>query len=358
MSTRGGLYVPPIGACSGREPSGQPPPRARVDAASALSLLECDPQTVLARGRGAAAGSRVAGSRASREKSAAKLALEQYASRVVVRSLSPVDGDLLDFDAASPPGMATPSAPLAGIATIQADDGALWPGDSVMARFRLSGSFHRARIVLVYSQGGATLADVEWLRPQVGMPDDMLFLCCAHPGEDDTQHRQGLQVDADIRRSSDAHQALAPSPQLMRGAHAEPSLELLDFGPAALASAQVGGAPDPLLSLDVLTPPTTVFSGVSVEDAIVAPPHLPSLPPSAGPGGRWAALRTAAPLPNCTPHVLPLAQLPSPPIPSALVGAPAAQPAPATDARRAPERFDFISELMSQATDKAASSGA
>merc|ERR1719329_1023210 len=141
-----------------------------------------------------------------------------------------------------------------------------------MARFGPTGSFHRARLVRVYSQGGAALADVEWLRPQVGMPDDPLFLCCARPGVDDTQHRQGLQVSTDIRRGNSppqpaAAQVMQSCPAPEPSASAQPSLDLLDFGMAAPA-VQVGNGPDLLSGLLNPLEPSAAHAGA-------APAQLP-----------------------------------------------------------------------------------
>mmetsp|Transcript_113737 Transcript_113737/g.361444 ORF Transcript_113737/g.361444 Transcript_113737/m.361444 type:complete len:328 (-) Transcript_113737:141-1124(-) len=129
----------------------------------------------------------------------------------------------------------------------------LWPGETVLARYVANGSWYRARIVRVYSSRGASLADIEWLRPQASSPVTLQthseFLCNA-PGEpppDETLHRHGLQVETDIRRpgSSDhapLAQRLGAAAARTGAPEASPAASATSFASAvAVASDSSGG---------------------------------------------------------------------------------------------------------------------
>lgn len=202
------------GAMKVRQPSYSPPTGAHVrprvssgSAATALALLECDPETVLTGPLGG-----------RNRRSAAALAREQY--KEALERQAPAD--LLEFDspaalssAAVPDPMVTMPSVVAAAADAAAPATAssaapsgpgsaaagLWPGDAVLARYGPRDCFYRARIVRIYSRSGESLADVEWLRPQAGMPEDGLHLPSAGSNLDSTIHRHGLKVDTDLRSS-------------------------------------------------------------------------------------------------------------------------------------------------------------
>lgn len=157
-------------------------------------MLGCNPKSLLRAGQGDWQPQE-----GERRESAAKLARDQYAEAISGKAWqTTVQSDLLDLDAPSPSYSSTSAS---RSVTERADNpGGLWPGDSVFARYGPGGEFYHARVVRVYSSRGLSLADIEWLRPQAGSRSDTHFLCSR--GFDDTMHRNGLQVGSDVCRQS------------------------------------------------------------------------------------------------------------------------------------------------------------
>lgn len=235
-------YAPPR-----QDGRGPPQPRGVGDAdgataAAALEMLRCDPELLMTTGGLASPGadaetalpSGVSGRPRDRP-SAAKLARERYAEALSAKPSAPAEiVDLLDLSTPTACGSSAPedlnpsllmltvpsgesgsSAALPGAAAFASGSGNaatlvdwpslgnavptnLWPGDVLLARYGLGGNaFYRARVVRVYSSRGSTLADIEWLRPQVGSPVDSFYACSA--GVDETQNLIGLQVSEDLR---------------------------------------------------------------------------------------------------------------------------------------------------------------
>jgi len=110
---------------------------------------------------------------------------------LLVLGLSPtmVVLDLLDFDstAAPPPYAGTTSS--------------YKRGDVVLAKYGKTNSFYWAKVKKVQRKNnGASLCDVEWLRPQAGAAVGKLFVL--HDGYDETQCGEGLDLSRDVRRAS------------------------------------------------------------------------------------------------------------------------------------------------------------
>mmetsp|Transcript_60176 Transcript_60176/g.166538 ORF Transcript_60176/g.166538 Transcript_60176/m.166538 type:complete len:407 (-) Transcript_60176:162-1382(-) len=405
MTARRPSYSPPTGAhvYPGRAPAG---PRTSGSAATALALLECDPEKVLAGPLPGRPG-----------RSAAALARERY------REALKVPADLLEFD--SPPAAASSAtaedsaapaqpvlaaaAPSAAPATVSSAipsgsaPSGLWPGDTVLARYGPRGCFYRARIVRVYSRNGASLADVEWLRPQAGMPEDGLYLSGAGIDFDDIVHRQGLKVDTDLRSAhssgslrmggatAELPQAMAPilppPPGQTRagaptavGASAGALGDLLDLqGPPNEAADLLSGGP-------ALVPVAAAPAAPAVADLSgTAPMAMPTgMAVSSGPAmhmgamganGTWGALGTwGTPHPGALasatggagPAVAPAAPaaVPRDPLGAApllgVTAAPWPQPAmvgPLQPPAAQPERFGFVSDMISRAADAPAGTG-
>eukprot|EP00913_Durusdinium_trenchii_P006913 g6503.t1 len=159
----------------------------RANAATALRLLECNPESLLP-------------SRGPGRTSAAKLARQRYEEALKANA---VQGDLLDFDTptTTPKGASAASQTEVEVGDITwpgSSPSTLWPGDVVLARYGPHGAFYRARVVRVYSSRGMSLADVEWIRQ-----DDLANDVLSH-AFDESQHRHGLQVGTEVRSIQEA----------------------------------------------------------------------------------------------------------------------------------------------------------
>ncbi|CAE7612348.1 unnamed protein product [Symbiodinium necroappetens] len=253
-------YLPPSAAS-------QTMGAARVaGAATALRLLECNPDSLLSR----PLGGRV---------SAAKLARMQYQERLEAKA-GDAHGDLLDFEDGSagsePATSSQASAPYRNETLPGFVPETLWAGDTVLARYGPNGRFFRARVVRVYSSRGSSLADVEWLRTQDSRSGDEFL----GPLQDELLHRNGLQVGTEVRalassgsaRSSAAAGAPGPTAPAQEGPPAAAMPDLLDFSP--LGEAVPSGA-DLLAPAGDLTPglPRLDFSGARPVEA-QRPPSL------------------------------------------------------------------------------------
>lgn len=330
-----------------------------VRAAVALDLLECDPSAVLSHPLGGRAG------RQRGDKSAARLALERYKEEL--RRQAQVPADLLQFDspqAAAPSGFAAAAsgagvrAPAASIALSEVDacgqqDG-LWPGDTVLARYGSGGGFYRARVVRVYSSRGAALADVEWLRPQVTSPaaasEDFL---CNVAGGDETLHRQGLQVDVDIhipsidsplgasraRRGAAAAKAAAAASQASAPALAAPAVpDLLDLEWSP-AQAQAPTA-DPLMDFAPTARQPTPALPLASSGGLLPAFDMPQMLATADSGAAPMAVPTTFSAATWSPAAVPMS-----------TGVPFNVPDNSIRPKPATESFDFVSTMMTQATD-------
>ncbi|CAJ1330331.1 unnamed protein product [Effrenium voratum] len=175
-------------------------------AATALRLLECNPESLLRTGR----------------QSAAKLARQRYEELVK----APQRGDLLDFETPT----CAPKDPGEAESLPGSVPGNLWPGDTVLARYGVGGRFFRARVVRVYSSRGSSLADVEWLSLQGAPWDESLS-----PSLDAALHRHGLQVGTDLRSLEGSRPQAFPA---LSGAPPEALPDLLDLSLEATAGEQ------------------------------------------------------------------------------------------------------------------------
>jgi len=325
-------------------PTAVSPPGPRVGevrAAMALDLLECDPAAVLSRPLGRRRG----------EKSAAQLARERYEEELRQAHVKAPD-DLMNFDgpqaaassAASAPAVRAPPIPAAPLtADAVSQQSGLWPGDIVMARYGPGGCFYRARVVRVYSSRGAAIVDVEWLRPQATSPVSIAgeFLCNAGGGvpPDESLYRQGLQVDVDLNLSS----VESPSHASRRG-NASMASTPASFTPAlstpasnqAVASTPASAGPlADLLDLDF----PTLDAQAPVSSAAAAQPPT---------------LQSATGLPLMSPGPPPVSVLQTATWPAAPLPPAAGIVANGTDSawsKPQPESFDFVSQMMTQATD-------
>lgn len=327
-----------------------------MDAASALDLLEYDPKSLLWRGEWA--------NKEDRRPSAAQLAREQYKeliSRKAQESAADLT-DLLDLDAPSPSAASSPA--VQGQHSADADaraepSGVLWPGDVVFARYGPGGSFFRARVVRVYSSRGRSMADIEWMRPEAGSPGSREYLWTC--GLDETLHRNALEVSADVRRhgASTAAQATASVPQPLQLPSSRPVVSApVRAAPAATDLVDLLDLQAPSQSSDLLSgglPAVQVLAAVAAISgpAMAADPFAPmsgagssylGMASSADVGaGYMAAGSVPAPAQANWTASAPLWGLTSP--------APAAPPAPVVSAHGAQaERFDFVSDMISQAT--------
>lgn len=231
-------------------PTAPNPGRAANAASTALRLLECNPESLLAPDA----------SRRGGRLSAAKLARQRYEEALKANA---VQGDLLEFD--TPSSASKVAEENAGPHDFEASrlapclapaDGYLgslgsapertertvspWPGDVVLARYSPHDAFYRARVVRVYSSRGLSLADVEWLRQGEdlsGLGRDFLGSSLDEVG----LHRHGLQVGTDLRSlqaaESQPSQPSRPSQESRRQPEvqeAAPNIvlpDLLDFSP-------------------------------------------------------------------------------------------------------------------------------
>mmetsp|Transcript_20138 Transcript_20138/g.41940 ORF Transcript_20138/g.41940 Transcript_20138/m.41940 type:complete len:310 (-) Transcript_20138:75-1004(-) len=227
MTARQSSYLPPSAAS-------QTMGAARVaGAATALRLLECNPDSLLSR----PLGGRV---------SAAKLARMQYQERLEAKA-GDGHGDLLDFEDGSAGSEPATSSQAPAPSRSETLPGfvpeTLWAGDTVLARYGPNGRFFRARVVRIYSSRGSSLADVEWLRTQDSRSGDEFL----GPLQDELLNRNGLQVGTEVRalaassgsaRSSAA--AVVPGPTATAPAKEAPPAaampDLLDFSPLGEAA--------------------------------------------------------------------------------------------------------------------------
>mmetsp|Transcript_67358 Transcript_67358/g.217496 ORF Transcript_67358/g.217496 Transcript_67358/m.217496 type:complete len:376 (-) Transcript_67358:161-1288(-) len=370
------------GAGTMRRPSYSPPTGAHtrphvgaVGAAAALALLECDPSSVLVRPLGGRKG-----------RSAAALARELYTEALETQP----PADLLEFDspaATSSAAVADPAVTMPPVvaavasAASPASQGArepmvqldtasgLWPGDVVLARYGPRGVFYRARIVRVYSRNGASLADVEWLRPPADCREDGEYLTGVGADLDDTRHRHALQVDRDLRSAhggSHAHGAGSPETQLPRATAAPTPFLPPPPGPSrpAGSAAPASALPDLLDLQGTPAEATDLLGGNSPAPAAAAAPQAVPAAPGVGAPGVWTTPGSWAPL-QPGPGGCDGAGGPS----AAAWAAPnavARSPMPATGLQPLgtvppqalqPERFGFVSDMISRATDAPGSAG-
>lgn len=344
-------------------------------AATALALLECDPETVLTGPLGG-----------RQRRSAAALAREQYKEALARQA----PADLLEFDspaALSSAAVPDPAVTMPLVVAAAADAAApatasswapsgpanaaagLWPGDTVLARYGPRDCFYRARIVRIYSRSGESLADVEWLRPQAGMPEDGLCLPSASSNLDSTLHCHGLKVDTDLRslHGGGSVRVSDGAAELPRASVAP----LLPPPPGQMrATTPAGAAGDAGALHDLLD-----LQGASSE-ASRTPVLHPSLPGANGTcgtlGGTLGAWGTVQPgmagmafpgvgtdapaafsgpagMPR-GPEMVPLPAAGGPAMPAAAPWLPVAE-APQ------PERFAFVSDMLSRAADAPAGVG-
>lgn len=316
--------------------------RPCVNAAAALDLLVCDPATLLVPQWGGIAG--------RKDKSAAKLAREQYEQLLATK----VPDDLLDLDtpaasssAACPFLLSASDAPVTGEALP-----CLWPGDVVMARYGHNGGFYTARVVRVYSSRGASLVDVEWLRPQAGAPATRIHVCST--GQDETQNCIGLEVGKAVRRASDSQAHAVPPVGIAIPAQRPSAVP----APAPSLPARKETGLSPLLPdlLDLQGPAEASRSapdllGSAMDTGIPVAGQLPLAGMQNGAWGNAAptALMEAPRLPRVSADVV---------VPGMPLASPVAQPAPmpaqkVTETRQK-ERFSFVSDMILQAADTAA----
>lgn len=222
-------------------PTAPNPGRAANAASTALRLLECNPESLLAPDA----------SRRGGRLSAAKLARQRYEEALKANA---VQGDLLEFDTPSASKIAedAPNDEASTSVRFAPADGYLgasvspereinpWPGDVVLARYSPHDAFYRARVVRVYSSRGLSLADVEWLRQ--GEDASVLGKDFLGSSLDEVGlHRHGLQVGTDLRSLQAESQPSQPSrPSQLEATRRQPEVQeatnivlpdLLDFSP-------------------------------------------------------------------------------------------------------------------------------
>lgn len=332
-----------------------------VDAAAALDLLECDPSSIMWSKGGGSLGSQARSG--GRQKSAAQLAREQYEAQAQERQARQAPVDLLDLD--SPAQAAASSA--SGVQLLdmgqagQAGGQQTWPGEVVLARYGPHGGFYRARVVRVYSSRGSSLADVEWLRPQAGCIANAQFLSTS--GMDETLHRNGLQVGVDTRSlnagTADGSRAPAlaavsmPPPPLSPLAPSAPaSVAVL---PPSRAAAAPGGSSAPVADLLDFQGPEAGTQDLLGGDAVVSTSMPGGLGGVVFPSTQTTAAAAAWGSPSSSPTATGamngtatgqawtgLGQWPQQP--TQMIRGRASQQ----------ERFGFVSDMISQASDSSA----
>ncbi|CAE7041406.1 unnamed protein product [Symbiodinium natans] len=305
MTARQSSYLPPSAAS-------QTMGAARVaGAATALRLLECNPDSLLSR----PLGGRV---------SAAKLARMQYQEHLEAKA-GHAQGDLLDFEDGSAASEPSTSSQVPTQSRNEMLPGfppeMLWAGDTVLARYGPNGRFFRARVVRVYSSRGSSLADVEWLRPQDGRSSEEFL----GPLQDELHNRNGLQVGTEVRALMESRGASAPSTSACTPVAPIERKPGSEEGPAAL--------PD-LLDFSPLGEAAPSGDLLSMEGCAV--------PGDASPLPRLNFSGAGPP-----PMELSRDTLPSSGYGHAQVQAPAASPQ-----EQPKERFDFVSDLFLQASDQ------
>jgi len=381
-----GSYSPPTGAPY------RPAPRA-VGAAAALQLLECDASkvvggaTVLSAATeknigasGATATASIEGNRRG-GRSAAALARLQYEEALQSQRQAAAREDLLHLDspaassaepsepallqtaiaaavgvAAEPWGKASLETAPEGGDIAAAPGSCLWPGDTVLAKYNVKGDFYRARIVRVYSRGGCSLADVEWLRPPqaeaVGgnsSGSGLYLTLAAEGGANNDLRRQGLRVDADIQRlppQASHGNAMSAAPVFPQSAHA----------------AEVPLNREEVLQGNITTA-TDVTAAVAAKAAPSACVVLPRRPQTAGQasalpdlldlGSPLAPAAATAPAAGATPYPWSSGFSSGGTLEgsaTACSGVAALAGSVCTQAAAPQERFDFVSDLIYQAT--------
>lgn len=121
-------------------------------------------------------------------RSAAKAAREQYAEALK----SPDLLDLFDTQTAVKEGSQDIAVPASGIKAAVLPFGV---GSTVAARYQGRREYYLARVTWIHSC--QSRVDVEWLRPAGGAVADRKYLCTT--GLDETAHNKGLSIKEDIR---------------------------------------------------------------------------------------------------------------------------------------------------------------
>lgn len=130
-----------------------------------------------------------------------------------------------------------------------------------MARFGSTSSFYWARVTKLYtSRGGERVCDVGWLRPQGGSPGGRMY--AFEDGQEDTEHRDGLLLRADVRRPNSEELTPAAPPNAAASTAVSQETNLLDF---------LG---------DPVVPATTATTDLTGEVASAGPPLLAAQAPS------------------------------------------------------------------------------
>jgi len=377
-------------------------------AATALALLECDPDKLVL----GPLGGRNRQSAAARARECYKEALGRQAPADLLEFDSPAAASsaaVPDLAVAMPAvvaaaaAAAAPATASSAVPSENADVAAgLWPGDAVLARYGPRDCFYRARIVRIYSRNGESLADVEWLRPQAGTPEDGLYLPTG-TNLDSNLHRHGLKVATDLRYANGGGSVdadgvaalpratvapLPPPPGQTRGvalaAGAGELHDLLDLqGAAGEAADLLGGSP--VLAAEAMAPAAAAFSADLMGGAPAAG-HMgmASLPVDAHMASRPPMQHSNMPLANGTwgaqgawgtaqPGLASAGAVGSPPVvlpaPDSASRGPGMMPLPATGGSApsvaapwlpvespqplvtSPERFGFVSDMISKAAD-------
>eukprot|EP00439_Symbiodinium_sp_Y106_P078240 s1163_g17.t1 len=324
MTARQSSYLPPSAAS-------QTMGAARVaGAATALRLLECNPDSLLSR----PLGGRV---------SAAKLARMQYQERLEAKA-GDGHGDLLDFEDGSAGSEPATSSQAPAPSRSETLPGfvpeTLWAGDTVLARYGPNGRFFRARVVRIYSSRGSSLADVEWLRTQDSRSGDEFL----GPLQDELLNRNGLQVGTEVRalaassgsdfapeREQDVLRATGSQANAVLGCKARSSAAAVVPGPTATAPAKE--APPAAAMPDLLD-----FSPLGE----AAPSGADLLAPAGDPSPGLPRLDFSGARP---------VEAQRPPLLSGGYGNVPVQ-APTTRSSQKPqESFDFVSDLFLQVSD-------
>jgi hypothetical protein len=296
--------------------------------------------------------------------SAAKTARAQYAEAL----RSP---DLLDLFETQGAGTAVQNCGPNAVVSASGVKLAALPfgvGSTVAARYQGRREFYLARVTCIHNC--QTRVDVEWLRPAGGAVADRKYLCTT--GLDETAHNRGLSIKEDIRApnkngtcNTGAQKAKQNVPDLL-------DMGSLDKAPAA------DGVMDLLGETVSETKSGSGASAAACQPATFQNCHTASMQScTQQPGYTWGATMHGAPLgyaqqwpqtgmgalgwnvPNAQPfpRTAPAPAQPAPMLPAQInmtQQVMKSRPHGSTTSQKKPEKFNFVSDLLTEASKTAA----